>query len=66
MDEFLGMAVVEDRSCPRGQVLVVDNRVFVNAPIRRRWWWKPWTWRRKNVPSGIDALRVALLKVDHG
>lgn len=50
--EWAGMHVVTDPYCPKDKVYVISPNYLVTAPIydeRRRFWYKPWTWLRKNT-----------------
>lgn len=49
---FEGIPVIVDPFVPKGQVFILNGSQIVVAQMhwinRRRFWYKPWTWLRKN------------------
>jgi hypothetical protein len=53
MSGFGALKIVTDKYCPPGMAYLLNGNAIVFCPAqRRRFWWKPWTWFRKNTVSG--------------
>lgn len=51
VNSWFGMPIYESKFVPKDTVLLIQNALWTSGFERRRFWWKPWTWFRKNRPA---------------